>query len=390
MHTTNRRLARDDWHEALRLGIEGFGGDRSRSQPDVWPAKGQSCWGTFDGDRMVARLAGNSYHSWFDGVEVPTLGVCGVTVEAEQRGRGLLAPLFHELLAESDAPISTLYPTAPGIYRGFGYELVGTLRTIEVPTAHLTAVRPATGVTTRRATEADIPAIVACYTRWAADQNGPLTRTGPLFDHQEILTSSTGATVAVDADADDRVLGFLLWQRGNGYDQSSTITVDDLVPDTAEAARALWRVLGSFASVAGQVRVTTSGDDGIRLVLPTVAWREVGTHPYMLRILDVPQAFSLRRTSPAVRADLAFAVRGDRLGSTDGDYALRVADGGLTCTPGSASDRVYTPAGIALAYAGVQSSANLRRAGLLTGPTTDDVTWDLLLGGRSFHVRDHF
>jgi hypothetical protein len=50
----------------------------------------------------------------------------------------------------------------------------------------------------------------------------------------------------------------------------------------------------------------------------------------------------------------------------------------------------FTPNGLALAYAGVQSCANLRFAGLLTGPDTDDARWDALLGGHPFHIRDYF
>lgn len=388
MDLTTRRLGNDDWPEALRLGIEGFGSTRPESRPESWPPEGMACWGTFDDDRMVARLAGRDYRSWFDGVEVPTLGVAGVTVQAEQRGQGLLDPLFRALLEHSDAPISTLYPTAPGIYRRFGYEVVGTFRQVEVPTAHLAGVRSGEGVSTRRATVTDVDGIADCYTRWASTQNGPLTRTGPLFDPAGAVTEPTGATVAV-GDA-GRVRGYLLWDRGTGYGDEVTIEVHDLVTDDAAAARALWRVLASFSSVVGQVRLWTSGDDMARLALTSAAWREVRTHPYMLRVHDVPRALSLRRTSPAIRADLAFAVRGDRLGLIDGDYSVHVADGRVSCAQAGPAERTYTPAGLALAYAGVQSSANLRMAGLLTGPTRDDATWDALLGGRQFHVRDYF
>jgi len=38
----------------------------------------------------------------------------------------------------------------------------------------------------------------------------------------------------------------------------------------------------------------------------------------------------------------------------------------------------------------VQSCANLRFAGLLSGPDTDDARWDTLLGGRPFHIRNYF
>ena len=46
--------------------------------------------------------------------------------------------------------------------------------------------------------------------------------------------------------------------------------------------------------------------------------------------------------------------------------------------------------GLALAYAGAQSCANLRLAGLLTGPDAHDATFDALLGGRQLHIRDYF
>jgi hypothetical protein len=44
---------------------------------------------------------------------------------------------------------------------------------------------------------------------------------------------------------------------------------------------------------------------------------------------------------------------------------------------------VFTGRGLALAYAGVQSCANLRFAGLLSGPDTDDARWDALLAAAS-------
>ena len=51
---------------------------------------------------------------------------------------------------------------------------------------------------------------------------------------------------------------------------------------------------------------------------------------------------------------------------------------------------VFAGRGLALAYAGVQSCANLRFGGLLSGPDADDGRWDALLGGRPFHIRNYF
>ena len=78
---------------------------------------------------------------------MPTCGIAGVTVAAEYRGLGGMTPLFAETLRyarERGAVISTLFPTAPRIYRRFGYELIADFVTVELPTAMLAAVpRPA-------------------------------------------------------------------------------------------------------------------------------------------------------------------------------------------------------------------------------------------------------
>jgi predicted acetyltransferase len=406
-----RPLTPADLDAAGALGVEAFGAPPAGSPatpPPARPRPGRHAWGTFDaGGRLVAKVVGLELASWFGGVPVPTCGVAGVTVVAERRGDGLLGDLFRAVLGEARARgevVSTLYPTAPGIYRRLGYELVGALDRVELPTAELLRVRaPAAGpgrVTTRRATPADAEAVRRVYDRWAAAQHGPLTRRGPLFPQtdEEPFADLTGLTLAVDGDSDGdgEVLGYAAWRRGEGYDETSTIEVDDLLATSADAYRALWRVIGSFSTVTGRVRLSTSGDDPARLLLPGGSWKVVGTHPYALRLLDVERAFGLRPPAgppagPSTGAtELSFTVAGDTLGHLDGGYRLRVADGATACERGTADGPTFTPQGLALAWAGVQSCANLRMLGHLTGPASYDATLDALRGAGRVHVRDYF
>ena len=61
------------------------------------------------------------------------------------------------------------------------------------------------------------------------------------------------------------------------------------------------------------------------------------------------------------------------------------------CPSDHTDDRTFHPRGLALLYAGVQSCANLRWAGLLTGGRPEqDAVWDTLFGGRQFHIRDYY
>lgn len=392
-----RALTADDFAASLRLGLEAFGDlPDGMAMPTAadFPHPGRHTFGTLAGDRLLGRVIGREYHSWFRGVEVPTCGVGGVTVAAEHRGEGLLRDLFAAMLADARTRgevISTLFPTAPGIYRPLGYELVASYDTVEVPTAALAQVRAPSGVTTRRAEVGDLPAVRSVYDAWAALQNGPLTRRGPSFvaTDAEVLAERTGITLALDEAG--AVVGYASWDRGRGYAGDGRLQVWDLIGLTPDACRALWRVLGSFASVADTVHVRSSGADLARLVLPNLAWTTVATRPYMLRVDDVAGAFAaLPLTGAAV---VPLRVVGDRLGVLDGDYLLRVGEDGTTCERSApdAAATVLTPHGLALLWAGAQSCGNLRLAGHLTaGSPDDDRTFDALLGGRQLHVRDYF
>ena len=141
-----RRLDLDDLQQARDLGAEAFGsppaGTPVAPLPTELPA-GRREWGAFEDGRLVAKVVTHEYHSWWQGRRVPTAGVAGVAVSPEHRGRGLLRSLLDVALDEAvqrGEVLSTLYPTANGIYRGLGYELVTSLDTVEVPTAELARV----------------------------------------------------------------------------------------------------------------------------------------------------------------------------------------------------------------------------------------------------------
>ncbi|MFB9312165.1 GNAT family N-acetyltransferase [Nocardioides plantarum] len=395
-----RRYTLDDHLPSYRLSMEAFGSGPGGPPPapTVLP-EGREVWLAVDGDDIAARAAAHSYESWWHGRRVPTCGIASVAVAPERRGEGLLVPVFEATLgaaAERGEVLSTLFPTANGIYRPLGYEIVSSYDTVVLATADLAAVRPPADTRTRRAGVGDVPALKHVYDEWAAAQNGPLTRTGPRFatTDQELVDEFTAVSLAVDTgpDGQERVVGYALWDRGEGYDPTTaTLEVHDLVAVTADGYRALWRLLGTHTSVAGRVRLHTSGEDPARLVLPTAAWDVVARHPYMLRVSDPAAALS-GLSWPGGAVDVVLAVAGDRLRTADGTYRLSLGDGPSTCerVDPAGEAPTFTTQGLALVYAGAQSCANLRMSGHLSGPATHDAVLDALLGGRPVHVRDYF
>lgn len=398
MTTPPRLLLASDVPQILTLGQEAFGdfpAGYTVPTPEDPPLPGRHAWGSFDGDTLVAKVVRRQFDSWFHGTQVPTNGIAGVAVSAEHRGAGLLddvmAAALEQGLREGGEVISTLFPTAPGIYRRYGYELISSYDTVEIATSRLLAVKPAESTTVRRARPEDVDDVRHVHAVWAAGHNGPLTRTGVSFaaDAETYLSSHTGVTLAIE---DGVVVGYASWNRGSGYDANATLEVADLIALTAGAARALWRMIGSFATVTGKVRLTTSGRDATRLVLPFDGWHVVDSHPYMLRVHDVAGALSGRQLGrpDASARDLAFEVRGDLLGTMDGPWSLAIEDGESTCVAGPGGGPTFAPRGLALVYAGAASCADLRMAGLLTGSADDDRAWDSLFAGRQLHIRNYF
>ncbi len=396
MGLTTRPLTRDDFDQSVALIREAFGELPPGATPpsaDDPPRPGYHAYGTFDDGHLVARVATREYRSWFGGSAVPTGGIAGVVVTAERRGTKLLDELFRVVLddglRERGEAVSTLFCTAPGVYRRFGYELVSSYDTVEVPVAALARIGAPAGVHTRRATPADFNAVCEVYDAWAAAQNGPLTRRGPAFpaDASAFIDSFTGLTLAVDHPGD--VVGFASWRRGQGSGDHATLEVSDLLALSGDAYRALWHVLGSFGTVVGQVRLHTSGHDVARLSLPSAHWKVVEREPYMLRVHDVPGAFAGRDWP--VDGDVAFSVAGDHIGTTNGAWRLVIERGKASCVPAAAGDGpVLTPGGLALAWAGAQTCANLRMAGHLSGGMENDQALDRMLVPRPIHIRDFF
>lgn len=384
-----RPLEAGDLPQILALSKEAFGempADWTPPDPADYPFPGRHTWGTFDGERLVARVMGREYHSWFHGRQVPTNGIASVAVSAEHRGAGLLDDLMtavlEEGLRERGEVISTLFPTAPGIYRRYGYEIVSSYDTVEIPTPRLASLPKPESTTIRRAVAADFDDIRRTYATWARAQNGPLTRTGASFpaDADSFIGAFTGVTVA---ESEGEVVGYASWNRGAGYDVTAKVEIDDFVALTRDATLALWRVFASFATVTGHVRLSTSGRDSARLVVPFHDWPVVHSVPYMLRVHDVPGAFAGR--TPTRQVD--FSVAGDLLGTTNGDWSL-TTDGEVVA--GSPGGPTFAPRGLALFYAGAASCADLRMAGLLSGPTDQDARLDTLFDGRQLHIRDYF
>lgn len=393
MNLDVRALAQSDAEAAQALRHEAFGSPRSPEQT-ILPRHRYNI-GAFHSGVLIGCIGVISDASYFGGHPIPTAGISGVTVAAEHRGRGALAPLFDTALGyalDQGLVLATLFPTASGIYRRLGFEIITELVAVSLPMSSLDSLRTPEGVTLRRAGTADADAIRRLYSEWARGHNGPLARTGPLFGRsdQALVHDSSAVTLAV---RDGRITGFARWDRGPGYGNFAHVEVRELVAADRDSSIALVAMLASFSPVAGELRLPSSGLDTLRTVLPGLDWTVTARNPYMLRVLDIGAAVTLRGWPP-IEASVRIGVRDDRIPANTGGWSIQLGEGRATCDRESsevpAGVPVFTSAGLAMAYSGAWPCASVRRAGQLSGSSDSDALLDTIFGGRQTHIRNYF
>ncbi|MFC6705339.1 GNAT family N-acetyltransferase [Flexivirga alba] len=389
-----RELTDADREANHRLGAEAFG-YAPDGQPSSLPPVGGAVLGAFVGDELTAKIRARDDEIPLPGSRTLAMfGVEGVAVAPEARGRGLLSPLFRagfDRARRVGQPISILFPTAAGIYRRFGYEVVGSLEQREIPMSALAKIKAPERISLRRASAADLDAIRLLYAAWAAERLGPLTRIRPSAPilSADYLGSPAAVTLAIDQSG--KLVGSVRWTRGTGYDpETSVIEVEDLIGLTPDASRAMWRFLGTFDSVSSRVNVELPSGDESLTALPAEPAPPAKEHRYMLALLDIPAALAARRGVPGLTAQLPFKVTGGFADGVDGQYVLKAASGELHCSrTDSGVGPTFHARGIAALYGGAQRCAGLRAGGMLNGPTDTDPVWDSLFNVPT-HVRDYF
>lgn len=369
--TDIRPLAADDAAAAWQLSRIAFGGPAQPPPDREFPIPGAVSFGAFDDGRPVGKAAGLEHAYVYGGRVVPAVGVAGVAVLPEYRGRRLLRELLGALLAEvrSTAAIAALFPTTPIPYRRLGWELVGTLRWTAVPTTALAAKAPA-GVEVRPAELRDVPAILDLYTDAATASTGMLTRRGPLFQiaPEALLACHDGYSVA---EQNGVVVGYCSWDRGPGYDADAHLAVPDIFARAPEGLTALLAMLGSWRSVAPTLHLRLRPDDPVYLATALLGARTLSEQPWMLRLVDARAAVAARGWPPHLRGSVDLHLDDDLCPWNAGPHRLVLDGGSGVLEPGGTGAVRLDPGAFATLYAGAVVPATLRSLDRLTGGDAD-------------------
>jgi len=316
-------------------------------------------------------------------------GVAGVAVHPDARGRGTGSRLLRHLVGairEQGRPVSALFPTALGVYRPLGWEVVGSMDDTRLPTALLRAVRRPADVRLRTAGLDDVAAVTGLYDAHGATTNGLLTRTGACFPRPEdgVLESDVVAL----ADQDGAVRGYAAYDRGRGYGATAQLRLRELCAQTPDAARALLASLAGWDSVVDSV-LWRGAVDELALLLGRAVPPPVDVRPWMLRITDAPAAVAARGFPAGLDVRTTFTLVDPEVPEHTGDWTLVVQDGEgrLERPAGPVDAPCLHVRGLALLWSAAAGTGLVRRAGLLDGPLP---LLDAALAGPRPELLDYF
>jgi len=327
---------------------------------------------------------------YFGGRAVRMLGIAGVGVAPESRGKGYAKKMMAEAVREAARDgfaLSVLYPSTQPLYRAAGYEQAGHRLLIRVPIAEFDAKER--GLDVVALGENDWPAVKACYGVFGPRFDGMVER-GPYvwgrvakwhdqkFQGYGIRNNSGG----LDGYA------FVLQKKKESSRQE--IMVQDLAFVSAAAGRRMLQFLGEFGTMGDDAVFLGGPSHPALIMLGRQKYKMEFGHYWMLRIVNVVGALGGRGYPSGVRADIEFEVRDEVVPENAGNWILRVEDGSGQVLRGGYGRIKTDIRGLAALYSGHLTPVALALAGMVEGEEKALREAGAVFGGGSPWMTDFF
>lgn len=332
---------------------------------------------------------------YLGGRSVAQLGVLGVAVAPEARGGGVARHMMEECVREMHADgyaISTLYSALHPLYRGVGYENAGLLLDATIPAGMFVSSDKGRGW--RPVTDADMPAVRACYNDYARHQHGMLDRTDYIWDR--VRRSREADNLGFLADDDAGGVEAYCFHAPSKMEAPPTTTgsatgaplrLADLAWRTPRGFRRLMGFLKGYGSLVGEIGMSLPLGSPLLAEIPDWRFATKVRTPWMMRVLDVPGALESRGYAPGVSARLTLDITDGLIPANTRRWTLTVEGGTGRVEPVSQNSRGNSGGGEALRctvrdlaplYTGHTPAFALRAAGRLECDDATAETCDIL------------
>jgi predicted acetyltransferase len=367
-----RTLRESDLEQAWALDHDAFHVPAERKAQFLRFADPSRWIGAFDSGRLVAATAAHAFGQFFGRRSVPMAGVHSVSVVPDRRGQGLARELMLRVLRdarERGEVISSLFPAATPLYRGVGYELAGSYLWRGIAPRSLQRLERPASVSLRPGGAADLEKLRPCYAKFATAQNGQVDRSDLWWRRLAALWEERSVFVAEGKGGE--VEGFLVYRQLDG-DWSALggpfrIAVFELPAVTRDAALALWRLLGSWATQTSQIVYRGPAEDPLLLLLPEQEISVLAEIRWMTRVVDARGAVAARGFAPGLDLEVPLTLNDPVFAENRGPLRLRVQGGRGELAPGGSGGPALAIGAFSSLYTGWASAEALRRAGLLEG-----------------------
>jgi predicted acetyltransferase len=329
---------------------------------------------------------------YFGGRSVPLVGIAGVGVSPEGRGRGtagyLMAAALREM-HEEGTPLSGLYAATQPLYRHAGYEQAGHRFEIRLPMATLT-VRDRT-MAVRELADEDHEAVQDCYGRFASRFDGPLDR-GPYIWGRVRGTREFRYTGFAAASESGEIEGYIYLVTRRKADRGrQEVVISDLAFTTPRAGGRLLALLGDFGSMADEAIMFGGPMHPALFLLNEQRFRIDLRDHWMLRVVNVPSALESRGYRRHITAGLVLEVRDALIAANTGRWRLDVEAGrGRSGRGGDGPTLSLDVQSLAALYSGYLSATQLRLLGRVEGDGAAIAAADSIFAGTTPWMSDMY
>jgi predicted acetyltransferase len=340
--------------------------------------------------RQNGKLAGGlgimNMAQWFGGKSVPTAGITAVGVAPEFRGGGAASALLKKTLEEiheNGTPISTLFPSTLTVYRRSGYERAGVSMVYLLPTKEIDVRSRELDIV--EADSSNREDIFLTYNARAVVTSGNLDRPAIMWD--PILGFGGRQVFTYLITNNGETEGYVIFQQSRGADH---IRVRDLCVLTQGAALRLLRFFADHRSTIDTVSWNGSPADPLVHLLGEQVAQSTSSRDWVMRIIDVQSALSVRGYPQNYEGELHIAVDDDLLPWNDGNFVLKVGGGTGEVYKGGRGDLKIGIRGLASLFSGHLTPSELKTLGSLEG--SDSVMSDasLMFSSPRPWMADHF
>ena len=339
------------------------------------------------GPKVLGGLGIYPMGQWFGGQRIPMHGIAGVGVAPEYRGAGVARSLMTETvktLHQQGVPLATLYASTSQLYRSVGFEQAGTYCHYQLPTQSLTIKDRSLPITA--IDPSDLAVLAELYQQRAQQTNGNLDR-HPAIWEQMLEDDIPIYAYLIGEEAHPEGYVIFAHQVDAGC---YNINIYDWVWLTPAAGQRLWTFFADHRSLAQDIFWYGAPVDPFQLMLAEQTYQVQKTERWLLRIVDLPKALTLRGYPPALEAELHLQVEDPLVPANSGQFVLQVSQGQGQMRTGGRGDLKLNIRGLAPLYSSMLTAQELKLLGAVDGSREVLALATTLFSGPQPWLSDHF